>query len=187
MEGSRGSITPGAADVVRIGDKVIQPSRIVRFIDRLLELRARGLSQQEAATALGVDRTVISRLEAIGEVRRGPVLALIGFPIANRDELYALARERGVDFVLLMSNRERWSFVEEPDGASLFNRILAMIAQVKRCDTLIFLGSDMRVRTVEDILGRERVLGVVLGPSPLVDDVYVDPARLAALIEHATL
>src|SRR5690606_20105874 len=110
VEESRGSITAGADGVVRIGDKVIQPSRIARFIDRLLELRASGLSQQEAARALGVDRTVISRLETIGEVRRGPVLALIGFPIANRDELYALARERGVDYVLLMSNRERWSF-----------------------------------------------------------------------------
>lgn len=187
MERGRGPGLPAADDVVRIGDKVIQRSRIVRFIDRLLELRAGGLSQLEAARALGVDRTVVSRLEAIGEVRRGPVVALIGFPIANRDELYALARERGVDFVLLMSNRERRSFVEEPDGASLFNRVLSIIAQVKRCDTLIFLGSDMRVRTVEEILGREKVLGVVLGPSPIDDDVYVDPARLAALIEQATL
>src|SRR5690554_6283612 len=74
------------SDLIRVGEKVIQRSRIIRFVDRLLARRAAGLSQLEAARELGVDRTLISRLEAIGEVRKGARLALIGFPIANRAE-----------------------------------------------------------------------------------------------------
>lgn len=173
------------SDLIRVGEKVIQRSRIIRFVDRLLARRAAGLSQLEAARELGVDRTLISRLEAIGEVRKGARLALIGFPIANRAELYALAHRMGIDFVLLMSNQERWSFVEERDGASLFNQVVDIIAHVKSCDAVIFLGSDMRVRMMEEILGREKLLGVELGPSPLEKDCYVEPAAVAALIEGA--
>lgn len=174
-------------DLVRIGDKVIQRSRLIRFIDDLLARRVAGLSQLEAARELGVDRTLVSRLESIGEVRRGARLALIGFPIANRRELYQLALSRGVDFILLMSNQERWDFVAQRDGASLFNQVLDMISLVKRCDAVIFLGSDRRVRMMEEIVGRERLVGVELGPSPLEEDQYVEPERLAEYIDHASL
>lgn len=172
-------------DLIRIGDKVVQRSRIYRLVDRILLRRAEGLSQQEVAEELGVDRTLVSRLESLGEVRRGPKVALIGFPIANRDELQQLAADRGVDFVLLMSNRERWQFVEGVDGASLFNQVLTILRRIKDCDVVIFLGSDRRVQTVEDLIGRDRLLAITLGPSPLEADCYVDPGRVAALIDAA--
>lgn len=183
MPERRPSFSPSNPDLIRIGDKLIQRSRISRFVDRLLERRQAGLSQLEAARELGVDRTLVSRLESIGEVRRGERIALIGFPIANHRELTGLAYERGVDLVLLMSNSERWSFLEDKDGPSLFNEVMAVIAQVQRCDKVIFLGSDMRVALMEDLVGANRLVSVVLGPSPMHSDHVVDRDELARLLD----
>lgn len=183
MPERRPSFSPSNPDLIRIGDKLIQRSRISRFVDRLLERRQAGLSQLEAARELGVDRTLVSRLESIGEVRRGERIALIGFPIANHRELTELAYERGVDLVLLMSNSERWSFLEDKDGPSLFNEVMAVIAQVQRCDKVIFLGSDMRVALMEDLVGADRLVSVVLGPSPMQSDHVVDRDELARLLD----
>lgn len=185
MRGPGSEAYSSQPDLIRIGDKVVQLSRIHRLVERILVRRAEGLSQQQVAEELGVDRTLVSRLETLGEVRRGPKIALIGFPIANRDELQELAQRQGVDFVLLMSNQERWQFVEGIDGASLFNQVLTILGRIKDCDVVIFLGSDLRVRTVEELIGRDRLLAKVLGPSPLETDCYVDRAHVEALIDAA--
>ena len=78
------------AVLLRIGDKIINPDKIHRVIDDVLEMRGRGLSQQEIANKVGIDRTVISRLETLGEVRKGGRIALVGFPIKNCAELAAM-------------------------------------------------------------------------------------------------
>lgn len=168
---------------IRIGEKVINPEKIHRTVDQVLELRRQGLSQQEAAARLGVDRSFVSRLESLGEVRKGGRLALVGFPVANGPELAAVAAEEGVEFVLLMSEEERWRYVEQKSGAELINEFMALASRLEGFDAVIFIGSDMRVRMVEAILG-PRVLGWEIGPSPLKEGRPVDPERLRALIRQ---
>ena len=82
-------------DLVRIGSKLISRSRIIRRLDEILQMRVSGKSQQETAEALGVDRSFISRLEALGEVRKGGRVALIGFPIENKAELEGQPSPKG--------------------------------------------------------------------------------------------
>jgi len=169
-------------DLIRIGDKLISRRKIQRAIDRMLERRAHGLSQQEVAAEMGIDRAVVSRLESLGEVRKGHRLALIGFPVQNKDELEAVARDEGVDFVLLLNNAERWNYVEHLSGAELFNRVMEIIARVRECDQVVFLGSDMRIRWMESVLGPDRVVGIELGPSPITEDRYVPPERVRDIL-----
>ncbi|NLN29577.1 MAG: transcriptional regulator [Firmicutes bacterium] len=169
-------------DLLRIGDKLISKRRILSSIDRILELRMEGHSQQEVADILGIDRTLISRLESLGEVRKGGRIGLIGFPIANKDEVRQAAEEAGVDFLLLLSDAERWELVTEGSGAELFNQILEWIAQLKEFDSVIFIGSDMRIGLAEAVLGSDIVIGMSLGPSPIKGDRRVDPEAVASLI-----
>jgi len=61
-------------NIIRIQDKVLNPERIHRAVDQILQLRQEGLSQQEVAARLNIDRTLISRLESLGEIRKGPRL-----------------------------------------------------------------------------------------------------------------
>lgn len=171
-------------ELVRIGDKVVDRSRIHQMVDRMLELRASGLSQQDVADALGVDRTLVSRLESLGEVRRGRKLGLIGFPVGNRQELEELARREGIDFVWLLTEAERRAFINERSGAALLNDLMALIARARSLDHVIFLGSDMRIRLVEALLGPGRVTSIQIGVSPITSDQYVDVETIARLIRH---
>jgi len=170
-------------DIMRIGSKLISRSRIDRRIDEAFAMRAAGKSQQETADALGVDRTFISRLEALGEIRKGGRIALVGFPVENKQELERIAGRYGVEFTLLFTDRERREFAESRSGADLVNEIMALAARLRSFDTVVFLGSDMRIRMVESMIGRERVIGVLLGRSPLKNDVRVDPESIAHILE----
>ena len=167
----------------RIGDKVISADRLLGAVEQVLSLRSRGLSQQEVARMVGVDRSFVSRLEALGELRRGERVAVVGFPVANKTELEQAAREAGADFVLLMTNEERWRYARERTGDQLFNELMLLLSSLSGYDRIVFLGSDMRIRLMEAIFGGDRVVGVDLGRSPLGSDVYVAPQRLAALIQ----
>jgi len=169
-------------DLLRIGGKLISTSRIHRVVDRILELRSQGQSQQEVAEQIGVDRTFISRLEGLGEVRKGGRVAVIGFPVANKEQIEAIAREEGVDFAWVMTNEERWQFAEERSGAKLANELMMLFSQLRDFDKVVFLGSDMRIKLVEAMLAPETVLGVELGKSPMHQDKYVDPEEFRALL-----
>ena len=150
----------------------------------MLELRAQGKSQQDVAGELGVDRVWISRLETLGEVRKGGSLAIVGFPIGNANELNRLAAEEDVEFCLLLNDKERWAWASNVSGADIFNRIMDLISQIKEYDTLIFLGSDMRIRLIEAILGRDMVIGIELGVSPIRGDISVDHDMLRQIIHE---
>lgn len=165
---------------IRIGDKVINPERIYRTIKKMMELRHSGLSQQETADKLGVDRTLISRLECLGEIRKGSQLALVGFPISNISELTSVAREEGIDYILLMNDQERIRFVEEKSGAELVNSFTRIISDLKNYDAVIFIGSDMRMRMAEAILG-SRLISWEIGISPITEDRWVNPEQLKQL------
>jgi len=170
-------------DIMRIGSKLISRSRIDRRIDEVLEMRIAGKSQQETADALGIDRTFVSRLEALGEIRKGGRIALVGFPVGNKTELERVAARYGVEFTLLLSDRERREFAESRSGTDLVNEIMGLAARLRSFDTVVFLGSDMRISMVESMIGRDRVIGLVLGRSPLTKDVAVDAERVAGILE----
>lgn len=167
--------------LIRIGDKVINRERIFHVVTRMLELRASGLSQQEVAEQLDIDRTLISRLETIGEVRKGKKIALVGFPVENGPELVEIAQSEGLDFILIMSEEERLHFARSQNGADLLNQVMALIARARECDAVIFIGSDQRLKMVEALVG-PHVIGLEIGLSPLHEDKHVDPVAIRDLI-----
>lgn len=156
-------------------------ARVYKAVDKILDLRAKGLSQQEAADQVGIDRAFVSRLESLGEVRKGARIALVGFPVGNKEEIRKVAEEEGVDFVLLLNDVERWAYLRERSGQEVFNEIMAIITKLKSYDTVVFIGSDMRVSLVESILGN-RVVGIEVGTSPIKGDRYVDPESIRRIL-----
>ena len=66
-------------ELVRIGDKVVSVPKIERAVREIIELRSKGISQQEVAEKFNTDRTFVSRLESIGEIRKGKRIAVVGF------------------------------------------------------------------------------------------------------------
>lgn len=164
----------------RVGEKVVSRDKLIDAVDAILASRESGATQEEAARAAGVTRSVVSFLETMGEVRRGPRVALVGFPVANTDEVRALAERHAVDFVLVVSQAQRES-IESGSPATVFNRLLETLATLRDYDTVILMASDWRIATIERILGSE-VVGIPLGSTPLREDVTVDLAALDGLL-----
>jgi hypothetical protein len=160
----------------RIGDKVVSADKLTDAITAILEDREGGATQEDVAKAHGVQRSFVSFLETLGEVRRGERVALVGFPIANAAEVKDLASRHAVDFALVLSQEERES-IESGDASTVFNQLLETIAALREYDTLVLLASDWRIETMERILGTE-VVGIPLGPSPLRTAVAVDLEQL---------
>lgn len=169
--------------LLRIGEKIINRQKIHQIIDEMLDLRSQGLSQKEVAHRVGMDRTVISKLETVGEVRKGGRVALVGFPIKNCDELRFMAKQEGIDYSLLMSEQERWDFVQKKTGVDFFNSIMEIVATLRNYDVVIILGSNMRVKLMETLLDKE-VIGVQIGESPIAEDKYVDPESIRAIVRQ---
>lgn len=160
----------------RIGEKVVSREKLFGVLAEILADREAGSTQEEVARAYGVQRTFVSFLESLGEVRRGPRVALVGFPIANAEEIKQLGERKGLDFVLVFSQAERES-IETAPGYDVFNRLLETLATLRDFDTVVFMASDWRLELIERILGTE-VVGIPLGPTPLREDVHVDAAEL---------
>ncbi|MGE5653833.1 MAG: transcriptional regulator [Bacillota bacterium] len=170
-------------EFIRIGEKLISRDKIISTVDHALKLRVAGASQQDAAKQLGLDRTFISRLETIGEVRKGGTIALVGFPILNKDEILAMTMEEGVDFTLVMTEQERLDFVRLKSGLELLNELMGLITKVRQFDTTILLGSNNRVRLTSALLDKE-VIGIAIGESPLQQDQLVDVDEVRAIIRQ---
>ena len=169
--------------LLRIGEKIINRQKIHQIIDEMLDMRSQGLSQKEVANRVGIDRTVISKLETVGEVRKGGRVALVGFPIKNCDELRLMARQEGIDYSLLMSEQERWDFVQKKTGVDFFNAIMEIVATLRNYDIVIILGSNMRIKLMVALLDKE-IIGVQIGESPIADDRYVDPQSIRDIVRH---
>jgi hypothetical protein len=164
----------------RVGNKVISLGKITDAVTAILEERERGATQEEASRAHGVQRSFVSFIETLGEVRRGGRVALVGFPVANTAQVRAVAERHAVDFVLVVSQDERES-IESGPAAGIFNQLLETIAVLKDYDVLVLLASDWRIKTIEKILGKE-VVGIALGQSPIREDVEVDLAELETVL-----
>jgi len=169
------------AEFFRVGDKLLNRDKLDRIVDRIFELRMSGLSQQDTAQRVGCDRTFISRLESLAEVRKGGSVAVIGFPVTNKAELLEVCGSLGVEYTLLMTDSERWDVIQSFDGQSLLNWVMGIIAEMSEYDHVVMIGSDMRIRLAEAILG-ERLFGVMIGRSPITEDFYMSPEKLKELI-----
>lgn len=165
----------------RIGSKVVSLDKLTDAVTAILEDREAGRTQLEAAVAHDVQRSFVSFLETLGEVRRGPRLALVGFPIANCDEVRAVAERHALDLVLVISQDQRES-IENGPAYDMFNQLLETLAALRDFDVVVLLASDWRIKTVERILGTE-VVGLPLGASPLRSDVTVDIGELEAVLD----
>jgi len=160
-------------DFVRIGDKVISLTRITNKVKDILKFRTLGLSQQEVAEKLGVERTFISRLEGLGEIRKGQSIAAIGFPIKNKAELEAVLKKYGVEYYILMSDEERTTFVNGCSGVQLSNNIMELINKFRNFDIVIVMASDYRIRIARDLLD-SKIIEIDIGKSPIKEDVNVN-------------
>lgn len=169
-------------NLVRIGDKTIDKKKIYERIESILYHRERGLSQKETASELGLERSFISRLEGLGEIRKGGKIAIIGFPIENTEELKELALIKGVDFCFLLSEEERWQYIKQKSGLDLFNEIMDMLQTIRSFDKIIIMGSKERIKMLKAVLERD-IYSIELGDSPLSKDIYVNPQALAELLE----
>lgn len=169
-------------DFIRIGGKLISISRIENTIQEMLILRQQGVSQADVAKKFNTDRTFLSRLESLGEIRKGKTIAIVGFPIKNTEELKQMAAREGVDFTLIMNDKERWNFVYEKSGIELLNEVMGIIYQVRQYDVVILFGSDQRLRLFKTLLDKE-VIPINIGKSPITEDVYVDPENLKEIIK----
>ena len=168
---------------IRIGEKVISKEKLNREINKILELRAKGVTQEGVARKLGIERTFVSRLESLGEIRRGQRIALIGFPIQNKEELTRLAEELGIEYVLLFTQKERFEFIKRKGKSELFNEIMEIIVNLADFDLIIFMGSDMRVPIVEKIFSVQ-VIGIVIGHSPIKESKYVNPKEIIEIVKQ---
>lgn len=164
----------------RIGDKVVSEDKLRDAIAAILEDREAGATQDDVARSHGVQRSFVSFLETLGEVRKGGRVALVGFPIANAAEVIALAERHALDFVLVLSQEERES-IESGEVTQVFNTLLETIATLRDYDTLVLMASDWRIKTMERILGTE-VVGIPLGVSPLREAVTVDLEQLDEIL-----
>lgn len=168
-------------DFFRIQDKVVSWDKIEKNLRKALLLRSRGFSQQEVADRLKMDRTFISRLESIGELRKGQSIACIGFPVLNKEEISEILEKEGVEFIFLMTEQERWEFVNERNGKELLDQILGITGMARRYEVVIFIGSDERIKMVDGIIDSQ-VISIEIGKSPITEDKWVDPEEIRKIL-----
>ncbi|MHB1044176.1 MAG: transcriptional regulator [Eubacteriales bacterium] len=173
-------------NLIRLGDKIISRQKIEKTVSDIFQLRARGLSQTEVASRLGVDRTLVCRLESLGEVRKGRSLAVVGFPVLNKEELEEALEKEGVDFVFLLSESERLEFIGRQNGLELFDSIMDLIAMVHSFDQVIVIGSNQRIKIFEAVLDKE-VVGFEIGESPIREDKFVNVDEVLELVRAIKL
>jgi len=170
-------------ELFRVGEKMISMRKIETAVQSILKLRSEGLSQQDVANSLHLDRSFISRLESIGEVRKGKKVALIGFPLQNKEEIIRLARGKGVDFVWVMNEEERWELVSKQTAMDFFNQVIEVIAALKAYDTVILVGSRKWYKIAEALLDCQ-VIFLEIGKSPIKEDFFLSPDYLKTTLEQ---
>jgi predicted XRE-type DNA-binding protein len=168
--------------LLRIGGKIISLRKICEKIEQILKLRTEGFSQQEVADYLQIDRPFISRLESIGEVRKGKKVAVVGFPLLNKEEIKNLAMARGVDHVWVMNDAERWLLVKEKSALEFFSFVMDYVRELRAYDTVVLIGSQKWVKLAEALLDSQ-VVFLNLGESPINKDCYFDPDQFSHVLD----
>lgn len=173
-------------NIWRLGDRVINKDKIDDMINKMLHFRSMGMTQTEVAERLGVDRTLICRLENLGEIRKGKKLAVVGFPIKNKKQLHDLLVAEGIDFIFLLTEEERWHFIQEKSALELLNTLMDLISMAHSFDQIIVISSDKWLKLLASVLDRELV-GFHIGESPMQEDVYVEPKELLQLVRSVKM
>ena len=167
---------------IRIGDKLINRNKIHKQIDAMLDLRMQGFSQQEVAKAYATDRAFVSRVESLGEIRKGGRVALVAFPISNKEEILALSAQEGIEFSVVFNDKERWAFLRDKNGVQLFNEVMSIIAKLRESDVVIVAASNMRINLAEAIIDKH-VIGITMGESPIEEDKYLEPQLIKDIMQ----
>lgn len=160
--------------------------KIEESVRKILQLRSTGLSQQEVANLLGLDRTFISRLESIGEIRKGKKIAVFGFPIKNKDEIKKISAALGVDFIYVVNEEERWNLVQDKSALDFFNEAMELIAKLQAYDLVVLISSRRWLKIAEAFFSNEIVF-IELGPSPIKEDCLLNPDMFREIISKVTL
>lgn len=168
-------------DFIRIGDKVVSRIKINKKVDEIIKLRAMGLSQSDVGEKMGIERTFISRLEGIGEIRKGQSIAAVGFPIKNKQEVEKVLKEYGVEYSLLMSEDERNEFVNQRNGQEFVNIMMDLINKFRDFDTVIVMASDNRNKIIKGMMDNQ-IIEIDIGKSPLKEDVNVNLDLLTEIL-----
>ena len=101
--------------LIRIGEKLINRNKIEQKIDSMLDMRVQGFSQTEVAKVYATDRAFVSRLESLGEIRKGGKVAIVAFPISNAEEILQLANKEGIDFFRSLQRDRAMGICEKQD------------------------------------------------------------------------
>ncbi len=133
---------------IKIGDKIISMERASSLIDKIFDLRSNGSTQEEVAKMLGVERSFISHLEGIGEIRRSKEIALIGSTLTDVSRVEDTAARLGIEHVFL--NR---------DGTARIEDALQVLALLKNIDFIIFLGPTKEHKLLEAVLDK-KIIGI---------------------------
>ncbi len=167
---------------IRIGDKLINRNKIHKQIDAMLDLRMQGFSQQEVAKAYATDRAFVSRVESLGEIRKGGRVALVAFPISNKEEILTLAAQEGIEFSVVFNDKERWAFLRDKNGVQLFNEVMTIIAKLRESDIVIVAASNLRINLAEAIIDKH-VIGITIGESPIEEDKHLEPQLIKDIMQ----
>ena len=60
---------------------------------------------------------------------------------------------------------------------------MEIIARLRTLDTVIIIGSDMRIKLMQTILDKD-VIGIKIGESPIADDKYVNSENVRTMIRQ---
>jgi transcriptional regulator with XRE-family HTH domain len=133
---------------IRIGDKIISMERASSLIDKIFDLRSSGSTQEEVAKMLGVERSFISHLEGIGEIRKSKEIALVGSGLADVKSVEATACRLGIEHVFL-----------NQDGTARIEDALQVLALLRTIDFIIFLGPSKEHKLLEAVLDK-KIIGI---------------------------
>jgi transcriptional regulator with XRE-family HTH domain len=133
---------------IKIGDKIISMERASSLIDKIFDLRSSGQTQEEVAKMLGVERSFISHLEGIGEVRKSKEIALIGSGLADVKNVEDTASKLGIEHVFL-----------NQDGTARIEDALQVLALLRTIDFIIFLGPSKEHKLLETVLDK-KIIGI---------------------------
>ena len=170
-------------DLIRIGSKLVSRKKINENLEKIFSFRKLGYSQEETARKLSVERPFVSQLEKLGEVRKGGRIAVIGFPIENKEEITRLAEKAGAEYLWVMTDEERWNLIEGATALDFFNYLMEQINYLKELDSVVLITSERWYQLASALLNNQLIF-ISLGHSPLQGNCRVEPERLSSVLEE---
>ncbi len=167
----------------RIGNKLVSLEKTFHVTEKVLELREQGYSQQETSDRLKIDRSFISRLETVGEIRKGNRIAVIGFPLANSKAVMEVCSAYGLEYYLILNNNERWEMVQDKQALDFFNSMLELLTQLRKFDLLVMITSQKWYHLAEALLDIQ-IIHLDLGPTPIEEDCLFEQKRLETILDQ---